>query len=158
MGYSLRDLELEAQSMPSSFQVLRNAGANVTGFGGFVGYNSQWQDLVVGVEANYTHSPFTIVANSTPISLVVPAGGNTDSVNISGTGSLSMTDYGSLRARAGWILGDFLPLRLWRLRARARQLYGRHARIRAAGPSGLAFAMHSTRHSLGKLCRFFLPQ
>ncbi|MFY9836843.1 MAG: hypothetical protein WAK55_10285 [Xanthobacteraceae bacterium] len=49
VGYSLRDLELEAQSMPSSFQVLRNAGANVTGFGGFVGYNSQWQDLVVGV-------------------------------------------------------------------------------------------------------------
>jgi opacity protein-like surface antigen len=109
VGYSLRDLELEAQSMPSSFQVLRNGGANVTGFGGFVGYNSQWQDLVLGVEANYTHSPFTIVANSTPISLVVPAGGNTDSVNISATGSLSMTDYGSLRARAGWILGDFLP-------------------------------------------------
>jgi outer membrane immunogenic protein len=109
VGYSLRDLELESESMPSSFQVLRNAGANVTGFGGFVGYNSQWQDLILGVEANYTHSPFTIVANSTPISLVVPAGTNTDSVNISATGSLSMTDYGSLRARAGWILGDFLP-------------------------------------------------
>jgi opacity protein-like surface antigen len=109
VGYSLRDLALETQSMPSSFQVLRNAGANVTGFGGFVGYNSQWEDVVLGVEANYTHSPFTIVANSTPISLVVPAGTNTDSVNISATGSLSMTDYGSLRARAGWILGDFLP-------------------------------------------------
>jgi len=66
VGFSLRDLELESQSMPSTFQVLRNAGANVTGFGGFVGYNSQWQDLVLGVEANYTHSPFTIIANSTP--------------------------------------------------------------------------------------------
>ena len=109
VGFSLRDLELESESMPSSFQVLRNAGTNVAGFGGFVGYNSQWQDLILGIEANYTHSPFTIVANSSPISLVVPAGGNTDSVNIAANGSVSISDYGSLRARAGWILGDFLP-------------------------------------------------
>jgi outer membrane immunogenic protein len=109
VGFSLRDLVLEAQDMPSTFQVLRNAGTNVTGFGGFVGYNSQWQDLVLGFEANYTHSPFTIIASSSPISLVLPAGSNTDSVNISANASLSMTDYGSLRARAGWILGDFLP-------------------------------------------------
>jgi opacity protein-like surface antigen len=72
-------------------------------FGGQIGYSDAQAD------SNYTHSPFTIVANSTPISLVVPACTNTDSVNISATGSLSMTDYGSLRARAGWILGDFLP-------------------------------------------------
>ena len=39
----------------------------------------------------------------------MPAGSNTDSVNISANASLSMTDYGSLRVRAGWILGDFLP-------------------------------------------------
>jgi len=71
VGFSLRDLVLEAQDMPSTFQVLRNAGTNVTGFGGFVGYNSQWQDLVLGFEANYTHSPFTIIASSSPISLVV---------------------------------------------------------------------------------------
>jgi outer membrane immunogenic protein len=109
VGFSLRDLQLEAQSMPSSFQVLRNAGTNVTGFGGFIGYNTQWQDLILGIEGNYTYSPFTIVASSSPISLVVPAGGNTDSVNIAANATLSITDYGSLRARAGWILGDFLP-------------------------------------------------
>lgn len=109
VGFSLRDLQLESQSMPSTFQVLRNGGANVTGYGGFVGYNTQWQDLILGVEANYTHSPFTIVANSSPISLVVPAGTNSDLVNIAANATLSITDYGSLRARAGWILGDFLP-------------------------------------------------
>ena len=26
-----------------------------TGYGGFVGYNSQWDDVVLGVEANYMH-------------------------------------------------------------------------------------------------------
>lgn len=29
-----------------------------TGFGGFAGYNSQWDDVVVGVEASYIHGKF----------------------------------------------------------------------------------------------------
>ena len=29
-----------------------------SGFGGFVGYNSQWDDVVIGVELNYTHGNF----------------------------------------------------------------------------------------------------
>ena len=28
------------------------------GFGGFFGYNSQWSDVVVGLELNYTHGKF----------------------------------------------------------------------------------------------------
>ncbi len=32
--------------------------AHGEGFGGFVGYNSQWSDVVVGVELNYTHGKF----------------------------------------------------------------------------------------------------
>ena len=48
-----------------------NTNATATGFGGFVGYNTQWQDLILGIEANYTHAPFTTVATNTPLYRVV---------------------------------------------------------------------------------------
>lgn len=86
-----------------------NANATATGFGGFVGYNTQWQDLVVGVEANYTHANFTTVATATPIDRIISAGGYTNLVNMTGSGSLSITDFGSLRARFGYVFNNFLP-------------------------------------------------
>jgi outer membrane immunogenic protein len=39
----------------------------------------------------------------------VPAGSDTDTVSITGSGSVSNLDFLSLRARAGWVLGNFLP-------------------------------------------------
>jgi opacity protein-like surface antigen len=86
-----------------------NANANATGWGGFVGYNTQWQDLIVGIEGNYTHAPFTTVATATPLDRVVSVGGNTDSVHETGSGSLSITDFGSVRARFGYVFNNFLP-------------------------------------------------
>jgi outer membrane immunogenic protein len=86
-----------------------NANATATGFGGFVGYNTQWQDLILGIEANYTHAPFTTVATNTRINRVLSVAGDVDSVNVSGSGSLSITDFGSLRARFGYVINNFLP-------------------------------------------------
>jgi len=86
-----------------------NSNANATGFGGFVGYNSQWQDLVLGIEANYTHAPFTTVATATPLDRVVGAGSTTNAVNMTASGSLSITDFGSLRGRFGYVFNNFLP-------------------------------------------------
>ncbi len=109
LSYSLRELTLEAVDSPSSWPVLGHGTAHASGFGGFVGYNTQWQDLILGLEANYNHSPFTTVATESPIGRIVPAGTNLYSVNVGGTGSMTITDYGALRARAGWIFSNFLP-------------------------------------------------
>src|SRR5271169_6278105 len=111
IGYSLRGLTLEQVGDPSALPVLGNANANATGLGGFVGYNTQWQDLVLGIEANYTHGPFSVVATDNPIvNHVYTIGSAIVSVNEQGTGSMNITDYGSLRARAGVIVGsNFLP-------------------------------------------------
>ena len=35
-----------------------------SGFGGFVGYNSQWTDVVIGLELNYTHGNFVRLQQS----------------------------------------------------------------------------------------------
>jgi outer membrane immunogenic protein len=109
VAFSLRDLTLEAVDAPSQYQVLGSGTSHSYGFGGFVGYNTQWQDLILSLEANYTHAPFNNTAPQMPIGRVVTAGSNEYSVDVSGTGSMQVTDYGALRARAGWIFNNFLP-------------------------------------------------
>jgi hypothetical protein len=46
------------------WEPLGSAHGNATGYGAFAGYNSQWDDVVVGFEANYIHDGFRSVANS----------------------------------------------------------------------------------------------
>jgi outer membrane immunogenic protein len=111
IGFSLRGLTLESLGMPSTLPILSNASVDKTGVGGFVGYNTQWQDLVLGLEANYTHAPFTAVSSVSPIvNHVYAVGSDLVSINLTGTGTMEVTDYGSLRLRAGWIFDNyFLP-------------------------------------------------
>jgi outer membrane immunogenic protein len=107
---SLIELVLEADDAPSQWPVLGTGSTDASGFGGFAGYNTQWQNLILGVEANYTHTSLTAAASESPIpDRVVSAGSLGYSVNLLGTGTLSVTDYGSLRARAGYVINNFLP-------------------------------------------------
>jgi len=111
LAFSLRNTTLEEEVQPSSIPVLGNAATNAIGGGGFLGYNTQWQDLIIGVEANYTHTNLNATATSTPLipSRVFSAGAASDNVVLSGTGNLHLTDYGEARARAGYVVGNFLP-------------------------------------------------
>lgn len=107
---SLIELALETDDMPSEWPVLGKGSTDALGFGGFAGYNTQWQNLILGLEANFTHSPMTVTASVSPIlGRIVNAGSLEYSVNLSGTGRLSVADYASLRARAGYVIGHFLP-------------------------------------------------
>ena len=61
--------DLQATFIPPNnvsynWQPLGSAHGNTTGYGAFVGYNSQWDDVVVGFEANYIHDGFRSVTNS----------------------------------------------------------------------------------------------
>lgn len=110
VAQSLIELVLENDDHPSQWPVLGKGNTDATGFGGFIGYNSQWQNLILGVEGNYTHSHATVMATESPIlNRLVNAGSLGYSVNLLGTGSLTVNDYVSLRARAGYILNNFLP-------------------------------------------------
>jgi outer membrane immunogenic protein len=116
LAFVLRDTALEEQVNPSSIPVLGRDTANAAGFGGFVGYNFQFQDLIVGIEGTYTHTHLNVVAPQTPIAgtadspgRVFTVGSNTDSIDIFGSGNMTLTDYGTLRTRAGVVLGNVLP-------------------------------------------------
>jgi len=109
VAFALRITTLEAQDAPSSWPVLGRADHGSSSFGGFAGYNTQWQDLIMGLEANFLHTSVTLKAPNSTITRVVTAGGDTDTVSITGSGTVSNLDFVSLRARAGWVLGNFLP-------------------------------------------------
>jgi outer membrane immunogenic protein len=105
--YSLQHTTLEDQVHPSDFQVLTRGSAVAGGGGAFLGYNTQWQDLVLGVEATYTHTNMNTTASPTTVGRIYPS--LSTSVNVGGTGNLDLTDFGTARGRAGYVLGNFLP-------------------------------------------------
>jgi opacity protein-like surface antigen len=109
LAFVLRNLTLESVQMPSNWQVLGQANHDAVGFGGFVGYNTQYERLVLGVEANYDQANLSLNAPNFPISRRTSAGGNTYDVTVSGTGTVTDLNFATLRGRAGWALGNFLP-------------------------------------------------
>jgi len=111
IAYVLRDTALENTSHPSDLPVLRTADQTAASYGGFFGYNTQWQDLLLGVEVNALHTTASLIAPGSPIvrSGLSDGQGNTYTVAISGTGAMTDLNYAALRGRAGLILGNFLP-------------------------------------------------
>jgi outer membrane immunogenic protein len=110
IAFSLRETLLETDQMPSQWPVLGSASAITTGYGGFVGYNTQWQDLILGMEANFNRANFTLHASTSPIARTVSdTSGTAYAVDINGTGSMVGQGFTTLRARAGWVAGNFLP-------------------------------------------------
>jgi opacity protein-like surface antigen len=109
VAFSLRELTLENEDKVSQWPVLGQNSTGGMGYGGFVGYNTQWQDLILGLEANYSRSSFTAVAPVSSIGRAVAAGGIPYLVDVTGSASLHLIDFGSVRARAGWVFGNILP-------------------------------------------------
>jgi outer membrane immunogenic protein len=109
ISYLLRTTALENEQHPSEWGVLGRAHNSGQSYGGFVGYNTQWSDVVVGIDLHYNRSSFFANAPVSPITRVVSAGGNAYYVNVSGDASMRITDYGSARLRGGWTIGNFLP-------------------------------------------------
>lgn len=62
-------------------------------YGGFVGYNMQWDELVVGFDGAYNRPSSLETSTSTGVA----------------NASLKLIDYGTFRARGGYVIGQFLP-------------------------------------------------
>jgi opacity protein-like surface antigen len=106
------------QDPVSQFTLLGRVNGRSPGFGAFVGRNFQYDDVVLGVEANYNY--LSSLATSTTASLgpiqvaeptlVLPPGATAaDGVTLNGSAALQVKDEMTFRGRAGWATGDFLP-------------------------------------------------
>jgi len=109
IAFSLRELALENEQHPSTWQVLEKADTKASSIGGFVGYNTRFDDVILGLDFNYNRASFNANAPISPIGRITSAGGNTYLVNLTGSASLHITDVAGLRARAGYAVGNFLP-------------------------------------------------
>jgi opacity protein-like surface antigen len=80
-------------------------------FGGFIGYNGQWDDVVLGVEGSFMHGRFYGAQSASVgrISGAALSDGNFHAVTATSLASQEITDMGSLRLRAGYVAGSFLP-------------------------------------------------
>jgi hypothetical protein len=103
------------QDNVSGWTTLANGSTNGSSYGGFIGYNWQWDDVVVGVEANYSR---TSLSKTTSDSLgrsfidndgALPGYNYNYSMLVSGGSTVKLTDLATFRARAGWAVGSLLP-------------------------------------------------
>lgn len=105
----LNNVDLESQFNISKWPLLGKDHASGTGYGGFVGYNFQWSEALVGLELNYTHGNlFGSSSGQQARSFFFPTD-YLSQANISSSSSMKIKDYGSLRVRGGYAIGSFLP-------------------------------------------------
>ncbi len=106
LANTLIENEMGISKWPLLFK--RQSG-HVNGYGGFAGYNSQWDDVVIGVEANYMHGKFGGQSSGSMTRFSLLSDGNYHSVTSTATSSIAIKDVGTFRARAGYAIGGFLP-------------------------------------------------
>ncbi len=85
------------------------ASVHGNGYGAFAGYNWQWDDIVVGIELNYMHGKFGGAQTDQQTRNFTDGTGALDSITYQSIAKVNLTDVGSLRARAGYSMGIFLP-------------------------------------------------
>jgi opacity protein-like surface antigen len=104
----LSNTVIESSMGVSSWPVLGKVSSHGQGWGGFAGYNAQWDDVVLGIEANYLHGSFGGSTTGT-MGRQISSGGVTYSATNLSTASMKVNDVGSARLRAGYAFGSFLP-------------------------------------------------
>ena len=113
--FLLRDTTIEQDEQVSNWSVLGTQTPLSISLGGFVGYNMEWENLIVGLELNYNHvnisgSSANAITRSFTDSNALPAGHNYFyTVTVGAQGSVHLSDVGTFRARAGFEEGIFLP-------------------------------------------------
>src|SRR5262249_26657877 len=109
IAYILRVSTLEANGNISQWPLLGRADVRDVSYGGFVGYNWQFQDAIIGVEANYNRASLAGQSSGSLERIVSPGDGLVYDTTVSAEGAMKITDYGTLRGRAGWAFGRFMP-------------------------------------------------
>ena len=106
---ALRNTVAEAEMGASQYLSTRATHSGGASYGGFAGINYQFEDVVVGLEADYSYfgrsgSSFDRIAR-----FRVTSDGFLTTVALNGQASTEIQDYGTVRGRLGYAFENFLP-------------------------------------------------
>lgn len=105
----LRVTTVQDEFSPSGWATLPKKSINRESYGGFIGYNVQFGEIIFGIEANYNRTSMRASSGDTVARQVQTSDGYINQVTVSGTNEVYLTDYGTLRARAAWVYNSFIP-------------------------------------------------
>ena len=105
----LANTDLNPGGAISSLPLGGKVSVHGDGFGGFAGYNSQWTDVVLGIELSYLHAAFNGAASGQRTLFFTDTNGFVDTVTNQSVSSISISDMGTFRVRGGYAVGCFLP-------------------------------------------------
>ena len=88
---------------------LRSTNKMAYGFGGFIGINYLWDEVVMGLEADYTRSSLNGTSTFGPYGLSRDVGTERWGVTSTSTTRGRITDWGTIRGRIGYAAGMFMP-------------------------------------------------
>jgi opacity protein-like surface antigen len=109
IAFILRDTTIENEAHVSQMTTLGKQNPSGRSYGVFVGYNMQWENVVLGLELNYNRPNINSSAADQLQRSFQTSDGYFYNINLAAQANLNITDYGTLRGRAGWAFGRFLP-------------------------------------------------
>lgn len=112
IAYMYRNTTLQNENPPSAWTTLPSNTTNGRTYGAFLGYNVQWNELVLGAQVAYnrpTGNGFNASAADSIHRITTLSDGTRNDVIVNSSASISLVDYATFTGRAGYAFGQFLP-------------------------------------------------
>lgn len=112
IAYILRNTVVESEGQVSQWTTAGRSTTSGNSYGAFLGYNYEIEPrLYIGVDATYNRfsSALTSGYSDTLARSFLTSNSYNYTVNLATSSSISLRDYGTVRARFGYSFGQFLP-------------------------------------------------
>lgn len=152
---ALRATVIENEMNASTLLTARDVRAQGASYGAYLGYNFQFDDIVIGLEADYTRFGQSGTTTNFIGRSMTTTNGYFNTVLLNGESSTKIEDFGTIRARAGYALGSFMPFVTGGL-AIGRAQVADQVSVQAYGYDAAAMASGQPVNSYGY--RYFNPR
>jgi opacity protein-like surface antigen len=109
VSFMLRNTTIENEDQVSNWTTLGKYNTSAMSYGGFVGWQKQFDNVVVGIEGNYNRTDIKAGAGDSMRRLFSTSDGYNNDVTVIASSQLHVTDFGTVRLKGGWAIDCFLP-------------------------------------------------